>query len=326
MLLSLLLVPMLVWFYLRLQKRREQERANLGTMGFATIGNTKPIGRRRHIPPAVFLLSLTLLLFSLARPEMTLTLPRIQGTVILAFDVSNSMAADDLEPTRMEAAKEAARIFVESQPSTVQIGVVAFSNGGLIVQPPTDNQNDILATIERLTPQGSTSLAQGIFTALSAISGNDIIVIPGESDDVFTENLPSIELEFDPSSVVLLLTDGEQTSGTDPLAVAEIAAQAGIRIYTIGIGSTEGSVIEVDGFSILSQLNEAPLQDIAKVTNATYFQADSLETLQEIYENIDLQLTVKGEKREVTGLIAGISLILLLIGGALSMLWLGRIP
>jgi Ca-activated chloride channel family protein len=268
------------------------------------------------------LLGLVLIIIGLARPEMAVSLPRVEGTVILAFDVSNSMLADDLVPTRIEAAKAAARTFVENQPGTVLVGVVAFSNGGLVVQPPTDNQADVLATIERLTPQGGTSLGQGIFTSLSAIAGEPVTL----DEAALEEGIPRLEMGEIGSAVIVLLTDGENTGPPEPLQVAQVAAEARVRIYPIGIGSSEGAILEVDGFSILTQLHEIPLQEIAGLTNGTYYHAEDEAALQEIYENIDLRLVVRGEKMEVTAIFAAIGLLVWLIGGALSMWWLGRVP
>jgi Ca-activated chloride channel family protein len=322
MLYSLLLVPLLVWGYRRLLVQRRQTAVTLGALGIVQNSVGQSLGKRRHIPPAIFLLALILLLVGLARPEMPVSLPRVEGTVILAFDVSNSMTATDLEPTRMEAAKVAARAFVENQPSTVLVGVVAFSNGGLIIQPPTEVQADVLATIERLTPQGGTSLGQGIFTSLSAIVGEPIAL----DEEMLAEERPSFNIGNYGSAVIVLLTDGENTGNPDPLAVAQLAAEAGVRVYPVGIGSAEGTIVEVEGFQILTQLNEAALQEIANLTNGAYFYAEDTEALQEIYQDIDLQLTIRGEQMEVTSIFAGIGLLLLLIGGVLSMLWLGRIP
>jgi Ca-activated chloride channel family protein len=320
--LCLLLVPLLILYYRRLLAQRRQTAVALGTLGIVQNRSGQELGRRRHIPPAIFLLGLVLLIIGLARPEMPVTLPRVEGTVILTFDVSNSMLADDLEPTRMEAAKAAARAFVENQPSTVLVGVVAFSNGGLVVQPPTDVQADVLATIERLTPQGGTSLGQGIFTALSAIAGEPVTL----DEAALEEGIPRLEMGDYGSAVLVLLTDGENTGPPEPLDVAQAAAEAGVRIYPIGIGSSEGAILEVDGFNILTQLNEIPLQEIASLTNGTYLRAEDEAALQEIYENIDLRLVVRGESMEVTAILAAMGLLLWLIGGALSMFWLGRVP
>jgi Ca-activated chloride channel family protein len=318
----LLLVPLLILYYRRLLEQRRQTAVALGTLGIVQNRSGQELGRRRHIPPAIFLLGLVLLIIGLARPEMPVTLPRVEGTVILTFDVSNSMLADDLEPTRMEAAKAAARAFVENQPSTVLVGVVAFSNGGLVVQPPTDVQADVLATIERLTPQGGTSLGQGIFTALSAIAGEPVTL----DESALEEGIPRLEMGDYGSAVIVLLTDGENTGTPEPLEVAQVAAEAGVRIYPIGIGSSEGAILEVDGFNILTQLNEIPLQEIASLTNGAYYRAEDEAALQEIYENIDLRLVVRGESMEVTAILAAMGLLLWLIGGALSMFWLGRVP
>jgi len=322
MLSSLLLVPLLVGGYIRVRRKRQPARADRGPLRMVQDGSGRRVGRRRHIPPLIFLIGLTLLLFGLARPEVFVDLPRVEGTVVLALDVSNSMAADDFEPTRMEAAKAAARVFVEGQPNTVQVGVVAFGNGGFVVQPPTDDQTAVLAAIDRLSPQGATSLGQGIFSALSAIAGEPILIDPAALE----AGPPLPDIGSYPSAVVLLLTDGENTTSSDPLEIAQLAAEAGVRIYPVGIGTTEGAVLQIEGYNILTQLDETALQEIASVTNGSYYHADDGETLREIYEHVDLRLTVAGEKMEVTAILAGLSLLLFLIGGVLSLFWFGRVP
>lgn len=322
MLSSLLLAPLFVGVYFRLVRKRQQAATGLGPLGLVQSSSGRSLGKRRHIPALFFLLGLAILLFSLARPEMYIDLPRVEGTVILAFDVSNSMKADDLEPTRMEAAKAAARTFVENQPSTILIGVVAFSNGGLVVQPPTLDQAAVLATIDRLSPQGATSLGQGIFSALNALAGEPIPIDPAALE----EGAPPLDIGHYSSAVVLLLTDGEDTSSIDPLEIAQLAAEAGVRIYPVGIGSPEGAVLQIEGFNILTQLNEPALQEIASLTNGAYYQAGDEKTLQEIYKNVDLQLAISGEKMEVTAIFAGVSVLFFLVGGALSLLWFGRMP
>ncbi len=327
MLFSLLLVPLLIWGYRRQVRRRDQGTAVLGPLGLVQSGDGTAVGRRRHISPILFLIGLTLLLFALSRPEMPVSLPRIEGTVILAFDVSNSMLAEDLEPSRIDAAKTAARTFVENQPSTIRVGVVAFSNGGLIVQPPTDVQADVLSTIDRLTPQGGTSLGQGIFTALNAIAGETIVLDEDALEpDNLAQSIESLQIDEFSSAVIVLLSDGENTTFPEPLAIAQIAAEAGVRVYTVGIGSPEGIMLELDGFSVVTQLNEAALQEIADLTNGRYYYATDEQALRDIYQNIDLQLTIRGESMEITAILAGISLVFMLVSGALSMLWFGRVP
>lgn len=338
MLLTLLFVPLLVAVYIRLQHKRKRALANLGALGMASNSAGQPLGKRRHGPALFFLGGLALTFFGLARPEMVVSLPRIEGTVILAFDVSNSMAAEDLEPTRIEAAKAAATAFIQEQPDTIRIGVVAFSRGGLVVQQPSNDRTISLGAIERLSPEGSTSLGQGIFTALNAIAGEPIAIDPAALELAMPEegefeagssgaaSLDSLEIGHYPSSVILLLTDGENMGPPDPLAIAQLAAQANVRIYTVGIGSTEGAILEIDGFLVQTQLNEQVLQEIANMTNGEYFHATDEESLQEIYENVDLRLTVEAENMEITAVIAGLSILFLLAGGALSLLWFGRAP
>lgn len=321
MLFSLLLVPLLIGLYRGLLKRKTRQMAQLGSMGMVENQSGQQPQWQRHLPPFLFLISLLLLLIGLARPEMPISLPRIEGTVILAFDVSNSMGAEDLEPTRIEAAKVAARAFVENQPSTIKIGVVAFSNGGLVVQPPTNDQTAVLATIERLSPQGGTSLGHGIFTALNAIAGEPLDL----NTDLSEQDTQQLQLEDFSSGVVLLLTDGENRADPDPIEVAQIAAESGVRIYPVGIGSAEGALLTLEGFNVVTQLNEPALQEIASLTNGKYFHAQDAAALEEIYKNIDLQLTIKGEKMEITAVVAGISIVFLIIGSALSLLWFGRV-
>jgi Ca-activated chloride channel family protein len=321
MLSTLVFIPIFAGVYVGLLQKRRQAAAALGPLGVVQDSTGRNPSRRRHVPAIFVLLGLALLFFSLARPEMVVDLPRVAGTVILAFDVSNSMAADDLEPSRIEAAKAAAKTFVENQPSTVQVGVVAFSNGGFILQPPTDDQTLLLTSIERLEPQGHTSLAYGIFTALNAIREEPIAIDP----DSLEAGTP-VKMGSYPSAVVLLLTDGENTTAPDPLQVAQLAADAGVRIFPVGIGSPEGAVLEIEGYSILSQLNETALKEIANLTTGEYYLAGDEIALREIYKNIDLQLTISGEKMEITALLAGAGLLFLLVGAVLSLFWFGRIP
>ncbi|HJS28002.1 MAG TPA: VWA domain-containing protein [Anaerolineales bacterium] len=322
LLLSLILVPLLIGLYIRLLRKQRQAAIALGPLGLVQGPSGRPARFRRHLPFAFFLAGLALLLFGLARPEMVVNLPSIEGTVILAFDVSNSMTADDLEPTRLEAAKTAARAFVEDQPSTIAIGIVAFGNGGLIVQAPTHDQAAVLEAIGRLSPQGGTSLGEGIFASLNAIAGKSI------ASDAATvgEGVGELRIEDYSSAVILLLSDGENTRDPDPLELAQLAAEAGVRIYPVGIGSPEGGIVQVDGFSIITQLQEQLLREIASVTNGEYYFAADQDSLNEIYENVDLQLTIEGENTEATSVFASAGLLFLLLGGLSSLVWFGRIP
>jgi Ca-activated chloride channel family protein len=251
------------------------------------------------------------LVVGLARPEATIDLPRREGTVVLAFDVSSSMKAKDLAPSRIEAAKKAARSFVADQPSNIKIGVVAFSDDGYIVQPPTRAHRDVLDAISRLSPRGGTALGRGILTSLNAVAGTTIRLDP---------NLPFIG-----SAAVVLLSDGDNTAELDPLALAPVASQAGVRIFTIGLGSAEGAVVDVDGFQVATRLDADLLKGIAKGSNGSYFAASDAAALQRVYDSIDLKLTVAARNTEITALFAGAGLLLFLIAAGLSMRWYGRV-
>ena len=328
MLVLLLLIPLLVLFYVRLQQRRRRVSASYGSFGFTQSSVGRGPGIRRHIPPVLFIIGLSILMIALARPQTVVSLPKQEGTIILAFDVSGSMAADDLKPTRMEAAKVAARDFIERQPGSVQIGVVAFSDSGFTVQAPTNDQDIILASINRLTPQRGTSVGSGILTSLNTIfRGN------GQPANLYSNITPSPTPTPTPvpqgtytNAAIVLLTDGENNERPDPLAVAQTSADRGVRIYTIGIGSPGGTTLHINGFTVHTQLDEAQLRQISQITGGTYFNAESAQDLLAIYDNLDTKLVIKPEKTEVTSIFAGASILVLLIGGLFSLLWFSRLP
>jgi Ca-activated chloride channel family protein len=331
MLLLGLAIPLGALLYLAIERRRRRRAASHGLLSASgrSVDTDGRAGLRRRIPAAFVLLGLTLLVVAAARPEGVVSVPRVEGTVILSFDVSGSMAADDLEPTRMEAAKVAARAFVERQPASVLIGVVAFSDSGLSIQVPTDDQALVLAAIDRLTPERGTSIAGGIQASLETIAdaeadpAADYYVNRSPGPDAAPTAVPDGTYA---SAVIVLLSDGENTQRPDPLAAAAVAAERGVRIFTVGIGSVEGSTLEVEGFMVHSRLDEPMLRQIAEVTDGTYHAADDPEELSAIYAGIDMRLVVRAETMEVTSLVAGAGLLVLLVGGIASLVWLGRMP
>ena len=328
MLAWLSLVPLFVLVYIRMQQRRRRLAARYGNPGLVHEAARRRLGARRHIPSALFLVALTILIVALARPQAVLSLPRLEGTIILAFDVSRSMAADDLKPTRLQAAKTAARAFVHRQPSTVQIGVVSFSEGGVALQAPTNDQDAVLAAINRLTRQSGTSLARGIEASLKALAAGTDHALTLSSNRAQTPAPPPTPVPKGTftSAAIVLLTDGENTQSPDPLAAAQTAADRGVRIYTVGIGSTAGATLHIDGFTVRSRLDEQTLRQIAQLTGGAYFNAANAGDLRTIYASLDPQLVIKPQKTEVTSLFAGAGILVLMIGGTLSLLWLGRVP
>ena len=322
MLLMTAAVPAFVAAYLAFQRHRARQSAVLAASGLAITGGGRRVGSKRHLPYVLLLAALTLMLLALARPEVTLATPRPTGTVVLAFDVSNSMLADDIAPTRIAAAKAAAKAFVEAQPSTIEIAVVAFGQGALVTQVPTREQADVLAAIDRLSPSGSTSLGQGILASMSAIVGRPI-GLP-DDDETQVETVPE-DIAYFGSATIVLLSDGENTGGPDPVAAAELAARAGVHISTIGLGSQDGAVIEVDGYQVATALDEELLDGIAQTTGGTFYAADDAASLDQIYRSIDLRITTENKRTEVTALVAGAAVVLMIAGGLLMMRWFGRI-
>ena len=349
MLLSLLLIPLVILIYVRIQQRQQALRAGFARFGSPQAARRGP-GLRRHIPPVLFILALAVLLFALARPQAAISLPRVEGTVILVFDVSGSMAASDADPTRMEAAKAVASEFVQAQPETVQIGVVSFSGSGFAVQRPTDDTGAILTAIDRLEPQTGTSLGQGILVALNTIAvdaGKESAENPetqppnlslesgqGETQgqeqetNIFSDERLLAQLPEGPypSSSIVIFSDGENNMSLDPLEAAQAAAEREVTIHTIGVGTTAGTVLELEGFSVHTALNEAALQAIAEVGGGTYHHAQSEQDPQAVFRSITPQLVIKPETIEITSVLAGASMVILMLGGVFSLFWFGRLP
>jgi len=265
------------------------------------------------------LAALTVLIVSLARPTASVAEPHREGTVVLAFDVSTSMAASDVAPTRLDAAKAAARTFVGRQPSSIRIGVVAFGDSAVVSQQPTDDRRAVLAAIDRLTPQGGTAVGRGIVSSLSAIAGKPVEVgaEPGAGDDA--------DIGYYASAAIVLLSDGENTTDPDPKEVADLASSAGVKVYAIGMGSTRGTVLQVDGFQVSTALDEATLKQIAATTDGAYYAASDAGSLAKVSSSIDLAWTARTREREVTSWFAAAAAALLLLGAGVSVLRSGRV-
>jgi Ca-activated chloride channel homolog len=329
MLVTLVLVPLGVWLARAIDRGRRRSVAARAGLGVAVAGTSRTRGFRARLPGALILIGVTILLVALARPQGTVDLPRREGTVILAFDVSGSMAADDMKPTRMDAAKTASRAFVEHQPSGVVVGVVAFSDAGLSVQTPTGDQESVLAAIDRLAPQKGTALGGGILASLDAIA----LSRNGPATNYYSNRTPTPTPSPTPvpagthaPAVIVLLTDGENNESPDPLAAARVAADQGVRIFTVGLGSPGGTTLDLNGFSVHTQLDEALLQQIAQVTDGAYHPAADEAALDSVYGQLDTQLVVRPEAIELTPLFAGASIVVLTLGALTSLVWLGRMP
>jgi Ca-activated chloride channel family protein len=297
--------------YVTLQRRRADA---LKRAGFATLNRS---GVRQHLPYALILIALPIMLIGLARPQAEVAVPRVAGTVLLAFDISNSMSADDVAPSRLGAAQGAAKAFVEDQPDSVDVGVLVFGDQALLTQAPTDDHTAAIAAIGRVSPSGGTSLGQAILVALGTITGKPV-TLPQEGS-------AAPDLGYWPSATIVVFSDGEETGGPDVQAAAELAAAAGVRIQTVGVGTAKGATVEVDGFQLGTALDETLLTTVAQVTGGAYQQAGDAAALADSTRSIDLRLTTEKEPIELTAPFAAAALLLLTLGGLLGIRWHGRI-
>jgi Ca-activated chloride channel family protein len=302
--------------YVQLQRRRT---ATLSASGLGLTGAPRRAAASRHLPYALFLAAMPLLLVGLARPQATIEVPRAAGTAILVFDVSNSMAADDLEPTRLAAAQDAAAEFVRAQPDTIDIGVVMFGQQALTTLRPTDDHDQAIAAIGRLRTGGGTSLGQAVLAALTTIVGRPVRLPDGDSAT------PPTDLGYWGSATIVIFSDGEETGGPDAEAAADMAAVAGVRIETVGIGTARGATVEVDGYQLATALDEELLTTMAAITGGSYHRARDAASLHEVTESIDLRVSADERSVELTAIFAGAALLLLTIGGVVMTRTYGRI-
>lgn len=329
-LLLVLLVPLGVVLYRRLDRRQRRGLEAFGARATAPALPSRASERvRGRLPAALIVAGLAVLVVGLARPQGTVALPREEGIVILAMDVSGSMAATDVSPTRIAAAKAAAKDFVERQPPSVAIGVVAFSDAGLTVQQPTNDQAAVIAAIDRLAPKKGTAVGEGILASLDAIAAAST----GPNVDYYSNRSPApvpsptpVPAGTHAPAAIVLLSDGENNESPDPAAAAQAAADRGVRVYTVGLGSPGGTILDINGFRVHTQLDAASLQQIAQTTGGTYYQASDAASLTSIYDHLDTQLVVRPEEIELTSAFAGIGLALLAVGALGSLAWQGRLP
>jgi len=328
MLWLLLLVPALVLVYIMLQRRRQKYAVRYASLSLVKDALGRGPGFRRHIPPILFLAGLAVMIVALARPATTVVLPSQQGTVILALDISGSMRAEDMQPDRLGAAKAAARAFVEKQPKNVRIGIVAFSTTSALVQAPTRDRDQVLAAINRLVTQRGTAAGSGILTSLRAIFEESAPDLSPSLFDSFadSESLPdAAEPGSYSNAVIVLLSDGQSNRGPDPLDVADRAAMLGVRIYTVGLGSPEGVVMNFWGRSIRVRLDEEALKGIARKTDGGYFKADNETDLRTIYETLSTKFVAQREETEITVFFTAAAALIVLTAVLLSMLWFRRL-
>jgi Ca-activated chloride channel homolog len=263
------------------------------------------------------LAGLAVLAVAAAGPAASVPVVRAAGTVILAVDVSNSMAGTDVAPTRLDAARKAAGAFVDAQPDSVDIGVVAFQNGALTTNRPGADHAAAQAAINRLRVSGGTSLAAAILTSLSAITGKTVSV--GKDGTV-------PDIGYWGSATIVLFSDGEDQGNTDGTAAAAAAAEkAGVHIETVGVGTAAGATVEVDGYRVRTTLDEDTLKTLATTSGGSYHPATQASELDGVAARIDLRLTTSREDLPLAGAATSLAVLLLVAGGVLTVLRTGRL-
>jgi Ca-activated chloride channel family protein len=281
---------------------------------------------QKHLPPALYCTALAIAAIAAARPTALVTLPSQQRTIILSIDVSLSMRAADVLPTRLGAAQAAAKEFIQEQPGDVRLGIVSFAGTAAVIQQPTHNREDLLAAIDRLQLDRHTAIGSGIIVALAALYPDEGIDVESFGKRVpGRESKPPLPPGSNPNAAIILLTDGRRTIGPDPLRAARLAADHGVRVYTVGFGSARGAPIQVEGYSIYMMYDEETLKAVAGLTNAEYFHATSGAELKKIYDNLRAKFVMQRERTEVTAFFAAAAAALLIAAAGLSLSWFGRI-
>jgi Ca-activated chloride channel family protein len=332
-------VPALIAAYLFLLGRKKKMALRYANLNLVREAMAAGMRFRRHIPPILFLLALTLLILAVARPSAVVTLPTHQRTVILAMDTSGSMRATDVEPSRMAAAQAAAKSFVTDQPRGTRIGVVTFAGSAAVAQAPTDNREELFAAIDRFQLQRATAIGAGILMSLKAIfpdaefdlrswnprrdsqAGTPLDQAAKPEKPVFKPVPPGSYA----SAVIILLSDGQSNVGPDPIESARIAAERGVCVYTVGFGTAEGEILRFEGWSMRVRLDEATLTKIAEITQGEYFYAGSAADLKKVYETLSSRLEFVTKETEITVLFSAAAALLALIAALLSVWWFNRI-
>jgi len=334
----LLALPLLVLLYIWLMRRKKKTALRYASLSIVkeALGAGQTV--RRHIPPALFLLAIAAMLLAASRPMAVVTLPSNQQTIILAMDVSGSMRATDVQPNRLVAAQNAAKAFLAELPRHVKVGIVAFAGSAQVAQLPTVNREDLVTAIDRFQLQRATATGNAVVISLATLfpdAGIDLQSLQTGRDrqrGFAIDGEKKEKKEFTPvapgsysSAAIIMLTDGQRTTGVDPLEAAKLAADRGVRVYTVGIGTVDGETIGFEGWSMRVRLDEETLKAIANKTSAEYFYAGTAADLKKVYETLSSRLTVEKKETEVSALFAMAAAALALLSAGLSLLWFNRI-
>jgi Ca-activated chloride channel family protein len=337
----LALAPVLVALYVALLRRRKRLVVRFADVALfrEAIGPGQRL--RRHLPPALFLLALLGLIVAVARPTAVITLPAEHELVVLAMDVSGSMRAGDVQPTRLAAAQAAARAFVEELPASTRVAVVSFAATAQVAQPATGDRGAVLDAIDRFQLQRGTAIGSAILVSLKQIFPDVEYDLRsenprprrGEPRDPWRDGAAGSRPAPEPippgsytAATIVLLGDGQATAGPDPLESARMAAERGVRVFTVGVGTPKGETLSAEGWSMRVRLDEQTLQSIARITRGAYLRAETAADLKEVYRGLSGRLVFERRETEVTAIVSLVAAALALLAATISLLWFGRFP
>jgi Ca-activated chloride channel homolog len=287
--------------------RRRARRYAVRYPGVATLAPLLPrvSSWRRIVPLTLFLASLAVLALALARPHATVAVPKEQASIVLVMDVSRSMLAEDVDPSRLEAARAAALSFLDELPEEARVGAVAFSTDPHTVEEPTDDRGEIEDLIDALSADGGTAAGDALATALGLVDGPE---------------------EDRPPTAILLLSDGETTTGRDPLPVARQAGRMDIPVHTVALGTRTATITTPDGTLIPVPPDPEAMRRIAELSGGRAFEVDDADELSGLYEELGSRVATEEEEREITGAFAAGGIVLLLAAAALGTRATARLP
>jgi Ca-activated chloride channel family protein len=334
LMLALPLLPALYVWLLRRRGKRALRYSNLQIVREASEPDW-----RRHVPPALLFVALAVLLFAAARPLASLTLPWARSTVMLAMDVSLSMRVSDVKPTRLAAAQEAAKLFLRDLPENIDVGLVTFAGSAQVVQAATLDRGALVGAIDAFQMQYGTAIGSAIVVCLTelfpdhGINLGDMTFGPRQKargregkDNEPPKQITPVAPGSYGSAAILLLSDGRRTTGVDTLEAAKMAADRGVRIHVVGLGTVDGGVASgTEGLAIYMQLDEPTLREVARMTGGEYHHAGTAEELRSVYKDLGSRLQVETRETEITALLALVAAMLTVAAAALSMRWFGRI-
>ncbi|MCC7369177.1 MAG: VWA domain-containing protein [Chloroflexi bacterium] len=327
---SLVLLPILFGFYLLAQRRRRAYALRFTNLALLKEVVGRRPGLRRHLPPLLFLLGLGALLVSLARPSAVIAVPRDEASIVLVLDVSGSMAASDLKPTRIEAARQAALSFIQALPANTKVGLVSFSNRAQVVAPLTRDHTAVLAALRTLQAEGGTAIGDGLALGLEVLRRGQTEGAGGQQPGAQSGSQQAGSQAGNAAAneplvgTVILLSDGATSAGQPPAQAASRAAQAGVTVHTVGMGQRNSNVRVRGGTP--ADLDERSLQEIARTTGGEYFYAAQSADLERIYSSISTQVSWNEEKTEVTALMSAAGTLLMVAAGLFSLRWLHGLP